>query len=186
MTLCPTLSPSDTSFAFACLAPLELRDPSILWRCSFFRSTFIYYCDGEINEKIFRHAPISLYLVLCYNNPSKIWTSGKSQVGPYLTMETSQHNIGFEVLTTIVTNNSIFWDITLCSPLKINLRSRGICYLHLQGIMLPTSRWFLAWFILRSWQWRRQIRPKRQLTFNELHGVISQKTEYFILIQWFL
>jgi hypothetical protein len=29
--------------------------------------------------------------------------------------------------------SSIFWDITLCSPLKVNQRFRGTCHLHLRG-----------------------------------------------------
>jgi hypothetical protein len=37
------------------------------------------------------------------------------------------------------------------------------------------SRWFLARLILRPWRWRRYVSPKRRLTFNGLHGVISQK-----------
>jgi hypothetical protein len=39
--------------------------------------------------------------------------------------------VGFEVLT--VTKSSIFWDITLCSLLKINWHFGGIYCLHLQG-----------------------------------------------------
>jgi hypothetical protein len=42
------------------------------------------------------------------------------------------------------------------------------------------SRWFLAWFILRPWRRRRHVPPKRRLTFNGLHGVISQKIELFL------
>jgi hypothetical protein len=30
--------------------------------------------------------------------------------------------------------------------------------------LLPASRWFLAWCILRLWRWRRHVPPKRQLT----------------------
>jgi hypothetical protein len=41
------------------------------------------------------------------------------------------------------------------------------------------SRWFFAWFILRSSRWRRHVLPKCPLTFNGLHGVISQKIEFF-------
>jgi hypothetical protein len=41
--------------------------------------------------------------------------------------------------------------------------------------LVPASRWLLAWLILRSSKWRRNIPPKRQLHFRELHGVISQK-----------
>jgi hypothetical protein len=28
---------------------------------------------------------------------------------------------------------SVFWDITQCSPMKVNRRFRGTCRLHLQG-----------------------------------------------------
>jgi hypothetical protein len=42
------------------------------------------------------------------------------------------------------------------------------------------SRWFLVWLILRSWSLRRYIPRKRRLTFNRLHGVISQMIELFI------
>jgi hypothetical protein len=41
--------------------------------------------------------------------------------------------VGFEVLTAVVMNSSIFWDITPCSPLKVNRRFGGTCRLHLQG-----------------------------------------------------
>jgi hypothetical protein len=30
--------------------------------------------------------------------------------------------VGFEVLTAVVMKSPIFWDITLCSPLKVNRR----------------------------------------------------------------
>jgi hypothetical protein len=33
---------------------------------------------------------------------------------------------------------------------------------------------------LGLWRWRRYVPPNHQLTFNGLHGVISQKTEHFI------
>jgi hypothetical protein len=35
------------------------------------------------------------------------------------------------------------------------------------------SGWFLACLIFRPWKWRRYIPPKRRLTLNGLHGVIS-------------
>jgi hypothetical protein len=43
----------------------------------------------------------------------------------------------------------------------------------------PASCWFLAWFICLPWRWRRYVLQKRVLTFNVLHGVISQKSELF-------
>jgi hypothetical protein len=43
------------------------------------------------------------------------------------------------------------------------------------------SRWCLAQLISRPWRWRRYVPPKRRLTLNRLHGVISQKMVLFIL-----
>jgi hypothetical protein len=48
--------------------------------------------------------------------------------------------------------------------LKVNPRFKGTCCLHLQG----------------HGRWRQHVSPKRQLTFNGLHGIISQKIELFI------
>jgi hypothetical protein len=60
--------------------------------------------------------------------------------------------------------STIFWDITQCSPLKFN-RGFGRTYrLYLQG------------------RWRRYVPPKRGLSFNGPHGVISQKIVHFITI----
>jgi hypothetical protein len=42
-----------------------------------------------------------------------------------------------------------------------------------------------AKLIFRPWRCRRHVPPKHQLTFNRLHGVISQKVELFIFILWF-
>jgi hypothetical protein len=77
------------------------------------------------------------------------------------------HGKGLEVRKPVVMKNSIFWDITPCSPLKVNF--------HL------LSRLFLARIILWPWGWERHVPPKRRLTFNGLHGVISEKTAPFTL-----
>jgi hypothetical protein len=42
-------------------------------------------------------------------------------------------HVGFEVLAAVGMKNSAFWDITPCTPLKVNRRFGGICCLHLQG-----------------------------------------------------
>jgi hypothetical protein len=91
--------------------------------------------------------------------------------------------IEFLVLRAVVTNNSIFWNITPCSSLKVNRSFIGTCRFHLHGrrisqagIQYEASRkhcWYLAWIILRSWRWRRHVSPKCQLTFNGLQGVLS-------------
>jgi hypothetical protein len=39
-----------------------------------------------------------------------------------------------------------------------------------------------VWLILLSWRWSRYVPPKHRLTFTGLHGVISQKTELFIML----
>jgi hypothetical protein len=46
--------------------------------------------------------------------------------------------VRFEVLTAVVMKSSVFWDITPCSLLKVNLSS---CHL--------LSRWYLAGLIFR-------------------------------------
>jgi hypothetical protein len=43
------------------------------------------------------------------------------------------YEVGFAVLTAVVMNSSIFWDITPCRLLKVNRHFRGTCHLHLQG-----------------------------------------------------
>jgi hypothetical protein len=67
----------------------------------------------------------------------------------------SSNSAGFKVLTAVV------WDITSLSPLKANQRSGGICRFHFQGRIIS----------------KRYVPPKRQLTFNGLHDVISHKVE---------
>jgi hypothetical protein len=42
------------------------------------------------------------------------------------------------------------------------------------------SRWFLARHFFQIWRWRQYVPPKLRLTFNGLHGVISQKIVLFI------
>jgi hypothetical protein len=49
-------------------------------------------------------------------------------------------NAGFEVLTVVVMKNSIFWDITPCSPLRVNRRFGGTHRLHLQGRRISWAR----------------------------------------------
>jgi hypothetical protein len=67
-----------------------------------------------------------------------------------------------------------------CSPLKFNRRFGRIYRLHLQGRRISTAwKRFRARLILRPWRWRRYVLPKRLLTLNGRHGVISQKIAPF-------
>jgi hypothetical protein len=102
--------------------------------------------------------------------------------------------VGFEDLTAVVFKSTIFWDITPCGPLKANWRFGGTYCLHLQDRETSRARnqvesrwqaglwWFLARLIYRSRKWRRYIPPKRRLSLNGLHGVISQKTVVLSLL----
>jgi hypothetical protein len=69
-----------------------------------------------------------------------------------------------------------FWDITPCSPLKVSWRFGGIYRLHLQGWRISQER------NQREGRWQAEgsdMFPKRQLSFNGLHDVISQKVIFF-------
>jgi hypothetical protein len=106
-------------------------------------------------------------------------------------MEESQSYVRFEVLTAVVMKSIIFCDITPCSPLKVNRRFGGTYRLHLQGRKISRARnqreirWqaeaLLARLIFRPWRWRGRIPLERRLTFDGLHGVISQKMALFSL-----
>jgi hypothetical protein len=50
----------------------------------------------------------------------------------------------------------------------------GVYSVEIQFCLIPASRWFLAWLILRPSEWRRYVPLKRRLTFSGLHGVISR------------
>jgi hypothetical protein len=67
----------------------------------------------------------------------------------------------------------IFWDITPCSALKVNLCFGGTYRLHLQGQRISkTTNW-------REIMW--QVEPQNVgWLFNRLQGVISQEIELFI------
>jgi hypothetical protein len=74
--------------------------------------------------------------------------------------EISSRNIGPTTHVAVMAQHtSIFWSW------------RGTCHM--------LSSLFLAWLILQPWRWRWHIPPKHQLTFNGLHGVITQKLELF-------
>jgi hypothetical protein len=53
------------------------------------------------------------------------------------TLENFTHYVGFEVITAVVMKSTIFWDMTTCSPLKVNRSERHLL-----------SRWFLDGLII--------------------------------------
>jgi hypothetical protein len=48
--------------------------------------------------------------------------------------------VGFGVLTAVIMKSSIFWDITSCSPLKVNARFGGTFRVCLQGQRFNQAR----------------------------------------------
>jgi hypothetical protein len=94
----------------------------------------------------------------------------------YSLLQRVEEFVGSEFLTAVVLKSTIFWDVTPCSPLKINRRFggkyRSACHL--------LSRWFLGLLIFRPWRWRRYVPPKRRLALTGLHCVMSQKIVLFI------
>jgi hypothetical protein len=82
----------------------------------------------------------------------------------------------FEVLRPVVMKSSIFWDITPCIPLKVDWRFGG------------TSHSSLAWYLLQAdsclvystLKMEAMCSSETRLTFNGLHGGISQKIELFV------
>jgi hypothetical protein len=108
----------------------------------------------------------------------------------------------FEVLTAVVMKSTILWDISPCSPLSVNQCFGATYRLSLQGQKIRwarnqcESRWqnillatcfhagFLLTLFFRPWIWRRYVPPKRRLTLNGLHGIISH--DCHLLLLWFL
>lgn len=68
-----------------------------------------------------------------------------------------------------------------CSPSKVNWHFGGTWRPYVQGRRIKQAIHLVkqvasrADIILRPWTWRRDIPPKRWLTFNGLHGVVIQK-----------
>jgi hypothetical protein len=74
----------------------------------------------------------------------------------------------------------MFCDITPSSPLKGNQRFGGACRLHLQGLINQEIIQHETCSNQSPWRRRRHISLKNTLTFNRLHGIMSQKIEFFI------
>jgi hypothetical protein len=74
------------------------------------------------------------------------------------------------------------WELTSCLVVPSSFLYTSIPEFSANGLLclLPASCWFLDWLILQPWGWRGRVPLNRQLSFNRLHRVISQKTEVFI------
>jgi hypothetical protein len=76
----------------------------------------------------------------------KIYRAAVSQrlrttaVDHYITIPKLLDSVGFEILTAVVMKSSTFWDITLCSSLKVDRRFGETCDLHLQYRRISHAR----------------------------------------------
>jgi hypothetical protein len=75
-----------------------------------------------------------LLLLVRYNEDSLYFYT------EYFKMRSTVKVVGFEVLIAVITKMPFFWDITLCSPLKVNRRFGGKCHLHFQGQRIRNAR----------------------------------------------
>jgi hypothetical protein len=89
---------------------------------------------------------------------------------------TSHRNAGSSTLQII----SISWNITLYSLLKFNRRFGGICHFHLHDRRMRQPRNQHGEGTKGAWRWRWYNPPKRRLSSNGLHWVISESIEIVI------
>jgi hypothetical protein len=81
----------------------------------------------------------------------------------------------------------IFWDITPCSQLKVAWRALETCLPSSRSKNKPSKK--PAWSreqaeLFYPEDAGHMFHPKRMLTFNGLHGVISQKPKLFVAISF--
>jgi hypothetical protein len=85
----------------------------------------------------------------------------------------------FKCLKVFLSVNAQHWSMWLVMVPSSVLKMEALVYSFERSACHLLSRWFLAWLIFRPWRWRRYVPPKRPLTLNRLHGVISQKMVLF-------
>jgi hypothetical protein len=75
------------------------------------------------------------------HSPQRGWRYSFHRVHGIPTSSCIKLNIflGFEVLTAVVMKSAIFWDLTLCSPLRVNWRVGGTYSLHLLATCFHTG-----------------------------------------------
>jgi hypothetical protein len=104
--------------------------------------------------------------------------------------EAQDEHVRSKVLTPVVMNSFIFWDIAQCGPLKVSKGFGGTYRMYLQVRRVSQARKThearnkqrvdcfvlvssFAYFL--SWRWRQYIPLKHLLSLNGLHDVIPQK-----------
>jgi hypothetical protein len=130
---------------------------------------------------------------LRWRGPATIYCYASSSQNFLITNILPYDALWYEPLKTSLnkqTNNtksSVFWNIKLCSPVKINRRFGRTYRLHLQRRITSQASnqhkarkkqsTFLDYLTFRPWRLTRYSPPIHRLTFNRLHGVMHQKIE---------
>jgi hypothetical protein len=91
--------------------PNSVRQQNVVWTC-------LSVC----RSKILDHIPSFL---------KQVTTPTSSVSSPQLERAVEKY-LGFEVLRAVTMKSTLFWDTTLCRPLKDNRRFGGTCCYHLQ------------------------------------------------------
>jgi hypothetical protein len=91
----------------------------------------------------------------------------------------------FEVLAAVIMKSLVFRDITSCGPSKVSRRLGEICHLHFQSRRISQAKLaacFHSDFLLGLFfdpEDEGMFLRNVGLIFNGLHGIISQKIEFF-------
>jgi hypothetical protein len=160
----------------------RLLDPISIVRVDFF-FTYNKLASLPISLQIyiFNSASCFIWIGQCVNARTyrQTCTTRHSKFYINLMMRTfTYHNCKIIQLTKC----PIFWDITPCSPLKVNRCFVRTYLLRLHGwrisrernesetplCLLPDWCTFLAGLILRLWKWSRHVPPKHPVTLNEV------------------
>jgi hypothetical protein len=91
----------------------------------------------------------------------------------------SETSVDFQMITRRYSPEPPVWgpQISYSRDLDMRFSWKWLCRFLSYGIylwLLPVSCW-----CIRYWSWKRRVRPKRHLIFNEPHDVVSGKTELF-------
>jgi hypothetical protein len=112
--------------------------------------TFYHKTDANIIDSFLKNnlpkMTLMLNVFMIYQGTVKTLKQikyGTTQV----TVSNPVNCVGFEVLTVVVMKSTILWDVTSCSPLRVNQHFGGTYCHQLQGRKI---RWFLAQLIFST------------------------------------
>jgi hypothetical protein len=138
-------------------------------------NSIIDYLVESCHKQCRNSVPTSFNLTLIVN------FSTRSSVTNNIFIDGSMKDHTFYRTNDKYMKGTAFWNVTMCSPLKVNRRCGGTYCLHSQSWICRarhhsachlSSCQYLAQLI-RPWGWKR-CSSETSCDFNRLHGVISQ------------